>query len=273
MKKFEGILICTDLDGPLLKTDKTISKENLDAIEYFKAEGGYFTFITGRVPYISGEICEKIKPNAPFGCINGGGVYDHVKGEYVFLATVPHSVHSIVKAVAEALPEVGFQYDLADKIYFCRENDVMAKFRKNTGVPNLVRNFEDITEPIAKIILGTSDDDVIDRLISIVSNHPVREEVNCVRAEHDLYDIIPKGVNKGTALVQLAEHLGVDMSKTVAIGDYDNDIAMLSAAGVGVAVANATDGAKAVAEYITVSNNENAVARVISDIEEGRLKI
>ena len=46
MGKFDGILICTDLDGTLLKNDKSVSEENLRAIEYFKREGGRFTFVT-----------------------------------------------------------------------------------------------------------------------------------------------------------------------------------------------------------------------------------
>ena len=50
MGKFSGILLCTDLDGTLYRNDKTVSDENLDAIEYFKNKGGLFTFITGRVP-------------------------------------------------------------------------------------------------------------------------------------------------------------------------------------------------------------------------------
>ena len=48
---FEGVLICTDLDGTLLRNDKSISRENLDAIEYFKAQGGLFTIVTGRMPF------------------------------------------------------------------------------------------------------------------------------------------------------------------------------------------------------------------------------
>ena len=48
MGKFDGMLICTDLDGTLLRRDKTVSMENLEAIEHFKAEGGYFTFIIAR---------------------------------------------------------------------------------------------------------------------------------------------------------------------------------------------------------------------------------
>ena len=72
MKKFEGILICTDLDGTLINSSGNISQENLDAIEYFKANGGLFTFVSGRMPYFASDIYNAIKPNAPFGCINAG---------------------------------------------------------------------------------------------------------------------------------------------------------------------------------------------------------
>ena len=73
MKKFEGILFCTDLDGTLLRSDKTLSKRNLEAIEYFKSEGGLFTFVTGRMPCTALNLYNTVKPNAPIGCINGGG--------------------------------------------------------------------------------------------------------------------------------------------------------------------------------------------------------
>ena len=52
---FDGILICTDLDGTLLANDKSISDENLRAIEYFKENGGYFTFVTGRTPFYTAD--------------------------------------------------------------------------------------------------------------------------------------------------------------------------------------------------------------------------
>ena len=74
-----------DLDGTLLRKDKTISQENLSAIEYFKAEGGYFTFITGRMPYYAMHICDAIKPNVPIGSVNGGGVYDGKSKQYICL--------------------------------------------------------------------------------------------------------------------------------------------------------------------------------------------
>ena len=61
------------------------------------------------------------------------------------------------------------------------------------------------------------------------------------------------------------------MSRTVAIGDYNNDISMIKAAGVGIAVANAVEEAKAVADIVTVSNEEHAIAKIIEGIERGEI--
>ena len=154
MRKFEGILICTDLDGTLLRNDKSISTTNLDAIEYFKNEGGMFTFITGRPPYLAGDICDKVKPNAPFACFNGGGIYDHNNQEYLWKEVLSPSVMELVSYIDQKMPDMGFQVDLFDKIYYCKENSAMEEFRRRTNSPNLVRHYNDIDEPIAKIIFG-----------------------------------------------------------------------------------------------------------------------
>ena len=79
---FDGVLICTDLDGTLLKKDKSISDENKKAIEYFKNEGGYFTFVTGRMANFVKDVIHQVKPNAPIGCVNGGGLYDYENSKY-----------------------------------------------------------------------------------------------------------------------------------------------------------------------------------------------
>ena len=84
---------------------------------------------------------------------------------------------------------------------------------------------------------------------------------------------MPKDVNKGLAFSKLIEHFGIDKNKTLAIGDYDNDVGMLKAAKVGVAVANASESAKAAADFITVSNEESAIARLIYDLEAGKYGI
>ena len=87
------------------------------------------------------------------------------------------------------------------------------------------------------------------------------------------YEILPKGISKGDVLPRLCEHLQLSMDKTVTVGDYHNDVSMLRAAKAGVAVANACDEAKAAAKYVTVSNDQHAIAQIIRDIESGRIKL
>ena len=271
MKKFEGILICTDLDGTLLRKDKSISKETLDAIEYFKSEGGYFTFITGRLPYFVKNICDTVKPNAPFGCSNGGAIYDAEKMEYVSTVELSKEAMELVRAVDEAVEDIGIQVYTFDKIYFSRENSAMEHFRAVTGMPNIVKHYDEVTEPVAKIVFGDVREDAIQRTKKILDTHEKTEKFDYIRSEKTLYEILPKGVSKASVLPKLSEILGVKPSHVVTVGDYNNDVAMIRDAGVGIAVANATDEAKAVADYITVSNEEHAIAKIIYDIENKKI--
>lgn len=273
MKKFEGILICTDLDGTLLRNDTTISEENLKAIEYFKAEGGIFTFITGRMPFFVADIYETIKPNAPFGCINGGGIYDHRTQAYLWTQTLHPSSIELVEYADKHLAEIGIQINTFETIYFCKENAAMARFRELTGMPNTVRRYSEINEPIAKIVFGDENAENINRLKELLSVHPKAAEFDFIRSERTLYEILPKGISKGSVLPKLAQFLHIDMDKTIAVGDYNNDIDMLRASKIGIAVANACPEAKAAADHVTVSNEEHAIAKIISDIENGVLPI
>ena len=271
MGKFDGILICTDLDGTLYKNDKTVSLENAEAIDYFKREGGYFTFITGRMPYYAHTAYQAAKPNVPFGCVNGGGVYDGEAKEYVWKQPMSEGVEVLLGAIEGAFPAVGIQVCLFDNTYFAKENIVMREFRKITGLPNLICDYRNVTDPIAKIIFGTAVEDEIQALEKLLRAHPLSERFDFVRSEKTLFEILPKGVNKGLGLQKLSEYLGIDKKRTIAIGDYYNDIAMFDEAGVSIAVANACSAALAAADRISVSNEEHAIAKVIKDLENGEI--
>lgn len=271
MGKFQNIIICTDLDGTLLRNDKSISKKNLDAIAYFQREGGYFTFITGRMPFFCYDIYETLRPNAPVGCINGGGLFDYEADQYIWSTTLERESGELVDTALAALPSLGAQINLLDRIYFHKENVVMDWFRRVTGVPNLVKRWEEIEEDFAKIVFGIEHEEDIPRLIEVLKAHPKADRYDFIRSEKTLYEILPKGIHKGMALEHLCEHLGVPISRTIAIGDYNNDIGMIEMAGVGVAVANAKPEVKAVADFISTSNEENAIARVIEALDKGEI--
>ncbi len=270
MGKFDGILICTDLDGTLLRKDKSVSKENIDAIEYFKKEGGYFTFITGRMPYTSAKIYEMVKPNAPIGCINGGGVYDFEKDEYLWMEELPDDAIELVRYIEKEIPDIGVQVNTAGTIYFTKDNPAMVRFRELTGAPYITCKYDEIKEPVAKMIFAHLEDEKVLKVAELLDSHPKGKMFDFIRSERTLYEILPKGISKAIALSKLAEILNVD--KTVAVGDYNNDVTMIKAANVGVAVSNACQEAKAVADVITVNHEEHAIAKIIQDIDSGKIK-
>ena len=273
MGKFDGILFCTDLDGTIYKNDKTISKRNKDAIEYFKSEGGRFTFITGRLPYYTGYAYNSINPNAPFGCINGGGVYDGESKRYIWTQELSHEALELVKHIDESFSEVGVQICCFDKTYFAVENSTTIRFREITGLPALFCDYRTFTEPIAKIIFCTDDGEKMSAIQKALTGHEMAYMFDFVRSERTLYEIVPKGMHKGVSLKKLAEHLNIDIKRTIAIGDYDNDVEMLRAAGCGIAVANASESAMKAARFVTVSNEDDAIAAVIQSLEMGEYGI
>ena len=270
MGRFDGILICTDLDGTLYKNDKTISEENRATIEYFKSEGGKFTFITGRLPYYSTDAYNAVRPNVPYGCINGGGIYDGEKQEYVWTMDTPHAVLELVRYIDEHIPDVGIQICGFYKTYFAKDNSATVRFRNRTGVPYCACDYRNFTEPIAKIVLCSEEEEKILRIKSMLKEHPDSDRFDFIRSERTFFEILPKGVNKGLAVKRLANYLNIDVKRTIAVGDYDNDASMLRAAGCGIAVSNASPAALAAADLVTVSNEENAIARIIEGLKNGK---
>lgn len=273
MKKFSGMLFCTDLDGTLYSDDKTVSAENLAAIEYFKSQGGLFTFITGRVPLTAGAVCRTIRPNAPYGCLNGGGIYDPESQAYLWYETLSANVLDLVRAVDRNLPDVGIQFNTPDSICFVKENDAMQGFRSAMSTPPLFCRCEMPSTPLLKIVFAHFNNDRILALADLLHSHPLSQHFDFIRSEHHLYEILPKGVSKGNVLLKMAALLNIDPANTIAVGDYDNDISMLRAAGLSFAVSNAIPAAKAAAQQLTVSNNEHAIAAIISRLDRDPNKL
>ena len=271
MKEFEGILITTDLDGTLLRDDKTISKENLDAIEYFKENGGKFTFITGRPVVIVGDLYNRVKPNAPIGCFNGGGIYDMVKSEYLWKVELPREALALVEHVDKVFPQMSIQVCGFENSYFCKMNSSMIKHLITGGFPDIRCHYSEIQEPVAKVLFADEQEENLFKLRDILNAHPEAYKYDFIRSDPEYYEILPKGMSKGLLVTKLAEILGIDKNKTIAIGDNDNDASMLKSAAVGIAVANASKAAKEAADIITVSNNENALAKIINDLQTGKI--
>lgn len=271
MGKFDGILLCTDLDGTLFSQDGSLSEENRRAIEYFKSEGGAFTFITGRPPLTAGRAIELAKPNVPIGCFNGGGIYDHIRGEYVFLHELDAKARDLADEVYANIPEVAIHFYTPRQTYFARVNESSDRYSRVTGLEFPRAHYRDIDEPIIKMVFASLSGEVIEKTMKFLLSHPLSERFDFIRSEFAFFEMIPKGVDKGQLLYKLSRHLGIERKRTIAAGDYNNDISMVKAAGVGIAVENAVDELKAVADIITVGCDEHAIREIVRMLDDGRL--
>ena len=265
MKKFEGILLATDLDGTLLRADKSVSEENKKAIEYFKSEGGMFTFITGRTPAAVQALCRLLSPNAPIGCMNGAGIYDYGADKMLWSITLPDTVKEIVGDIDRAFPNTGIEVITEKHIIFHKQNAFTEKHIRDESLPVVIGHYNEVTDPIVKILFADSPT-TLDELSRTVLAHPRISEFAPIRSDHIYYEILPLGISKATIVGKLPELLGDRLKKISAVGDNDNDAEMLKVADVGYAVSNASAAAKASADIVTVSNEENAIAKIIYEL-------
>lgn len=270
MGKFDGILLGSDLDGTLLRHDKSLSQENKKAIEYFKSEGGIFTFFTGRLPVGAIPVLEMIMPNAPYGCMNGAGIADAKSGKYLWSMTLSDEFREILEYVEKEHPYAGIEL-ATDKIYFYKQSNEVLKHMRDEKLPELPCDYRTFDEPVCKILFGVQQD-LMEAFMEDVCRQPKACFFDFIRSDKIYFEILPKGASKGDVLLRIAEMVGVDKSRTVAVGDNDNDVSMLEAAGIGIAVSNASKKAAKAADYITVSNEEHAIAKIIEDIENGVYK-
>ncbi len=272
MGKFDGILIATDLDGTLLRRDKSVSSENRKALEYFMSEGGTFTFMTGRMPFAVPAILEKVSVNAPIGCGNGLAIYDTQRDEILWKTCVDSSVLDVARFVEKNFDNIGIEITMHDKILCVRTNDSVLKHLSDERLEHIECTLDGFDGEIAKLLFAAPSDE-LPPMIEELEKTDFGEKYLLLRSDITYYEILPLGVGKGPLLVRLAEMLNIPMRCTIALGDNDNDASMLSAAGLGIAVANASETALRASDMVTVSNEEHALAKTIYDIENGLICI
>lgn len=265
-------LIAFDLDGTLLTTEKELTDENKAALERAAEAGIVLVPATGR---FFGAIPENVRSQPWFRyyvTINGAGVYDAQEGRTLLRAEIPWRRAVEVMEYLDGLPVVydcymddwGWMtralYDRVEDFAPNRHSLAMLRdFRR--PVPELKAHLAQVGHDVQKIQLFFRDPELRLRSmeemklrfpdLAVTSSIPRNVELNSLEAQ------------KGVALLRLAERLGIDRAETVAFGDDLNDVSMLQAAGIGVAMANAGPEARAAADVITDSCDESGVGRAI----------
>ncbi len=269
MDKLNYKLIISDYDGTLLPTNLIISENTKDAINRYIEAGGVFAVSTGRMLKAILSNVRALGLNGLVSSYGGATIADIQTGEYV---------RNEKMAYQKVLPLIQFLEQLQVRTnYYCDDN-----FYTNTPKDDsFLTLYEQITGVTGVKIEGTLSQYVIENGIScqklacLVPKHCMDEVFNtlCEKFGNEfdvtcsasvLIEIYQKGINKGSTLRYLANHYGIDISKTIAIGDNLNDLPMLVEAGLGVAVGNGVYALKERADFIAPTNDEEGVAYVIN---------
>ncbi|MCZ8511341.1 Cof-type HAD-IIB family hydrolase [Paenibacillus filicis] len=265
---FSGYLLVTDMDGTLLGADKSISPDNLAAIERFTAQGGRFTLATGRIASSVRRYAEQLPLGAPAILCNGAMIYDFASGETVWERMLPVSdAEGIIQRMLSLYPQIGVEiYPKGwDVPFFRNENEVtqrherMEKFRRRADSAP--------AEPWIKVLFAW-EPARLDAITPHLQELTGSAEVEWIRSDDKYLELLAKDSTKGHALEALTRRLGMDPAKSIAMGDHLNDLEMIRRAGVGVAVANAHPELRAAAGHHAKHHEEHAVADVIEWLEQ-----
>ncbi|MBQ8301627.1 MAG: HAD family phosphatase [Clostridia bacterium] len=265
MGKFSGYLIVSDMDATLLCDNHTVSEKNRQAIEYFIGNGGYFTVATGRMVDAVKSYLKQMNINAPAVLHNGAKIYDFEKDTALFEKFIEEDRKQAIKRVYDELPEIGLEVYSDELVYVYRKCEETKRFltRDYEVIYNLPDEVWD--KPWIKVLL-IGDKELLDKYEPIYREH--YDSGYAVRSGSKFLDVVANGVSKGKGVERLIELLGLSQDKVIAGGDNMNDISMLEAAGISYAVENAEESTKQSADYIAPSNNDDAIAFIIENLEK-----
>ncbi|MBQ8508477.1 MAG: HAD family hydrolase [Clostridia bacterium] len=245
-------LIITDLDNTLLRSDKSISEYTVNVFEKCRTQGYLVAFATARAENAITRFVEAIKPHI---IVSNGGATINVNGEIIYRNPMEQDdVATIVKMCRQFTNDAGLITVECDEGYYCNfvpsDPDRYAAFTYS--------NFENFRIPAYKITSELENDEWVEEISRVCPDCTV---INFTGEKWRRF--AARNSDKETALKILADHIGIDMIDIIAFGDDTNDLGMLKLAGTSVAVSNAIDEVKAVADYITDNNDRDGVAKFL----------
>ena len=262
------VVLLSDMDGTLLSTDKRITDSDRRAIEHFRELGGRFSVATGRTVQSCEQFLSILPLDYPIIMYKGAAIHDYKSGKTLYTPPLPLKARSYVEELLELMPEAGGEVLKAEGTYVFRNTDYQQLHTRLCGIEPYYKKLEEIEEGgWLKVLFAMSPEDV--ECMELLVKKLGYGDVDFVKSSEIFYEMLPKGVSKGSALAEYRKLSGMEDCTFVAVGDFDNDIEMIVEADLGACPANAEDSVKAKADLIlTRTNDEGAVSELIEYIIE-----
>ncbi len=264
----------TDFDGTLFSDNFEVSKKDIAAIDDYVKRGGKFFISTGRLfnsiyPYLKAM---NVKSDM-IVVSQGAEVYDVNTKQPLFRELISLDLASrIISYIYDYMkinPQITAMLYIDDEVYFL---DRLPEYReafcnilkiKPHILDCTLQEFLDKVQKKPSKILIMTEEAHIKEFIEGGEKALNGDAVFC-ESRKFLIEIMPKEINKGTAVEYVAKHYGIDMDDVICVGDSDNDLSMIKVAGLGVATQNALERVKVHAKYIAPSCNDSPIADIIN---------
>lgn len=264
-------MIAMDMDGTLLTTDKKVSKYSKAVLQRASDMGVKLVVCTGRIFKSAKSFAKIIGTKAPIVASNGAYIREKDRDEVIY--SKPLKRNEIYKII-----DISKEYDFCPQVftsdtifseklihsaksYTIWNESLLEKDRINIHITDDIYSIIDENlGGILKVFVVSNEED---KLLSFRKDLKSYGDFSIVSSFKNNAEIMSEGISKGNAVNILAEYFNIPKDEVVCFGDGENDISMIKYAGLGIAMNNAIDELKEIADYITDTNDNDGVAKAI----------
>ena len=263
-------LVISDIDGTILDRDHQLDSRLKENLAILARQGIPFCLASARSPLGIRPIQEALGLDAPLVAYNGALIGQWQEGEFRVLQEIPivaADVVALIGLIEQSFPAVSIGLYAGKDWHVAQRNQWVELEASITGETPLVTDFEAFLaqKPVVHKFLLIGEEADIAQLLAFLQEQDF-PETSFYLSKANYLEITHRSVSKGHALALLAQMQGLSMEETLAFGDHFNDLSMLEAAGVGVAMGNAPQAVQEAADEVTADNHHNGVSLYLEQI-------
>ena len=255
-------LVLSDVDGTLVRSDKTLTARSVEAVHALHDEGIHFAITSGRPPRGMEMLVEPLALHAPLAAFNGGLVVEP-RMQVLQRRSVPeHVVLPVIELLESRELDV---WVYRDGDWLVRDPDGAHVAREAGTVrfqPTVVERLDDVEDGVTKIV-GVSDE--YERVAGVAEETRAAfgDDVSASRSQPYYLDVTHPDANKGAVVAFLSQRYGIPEEEIATIGDMPNDVLMFAHSGLSVAMGNADREVQRAARHVTTTNDEDGFAHAV----------
>ncbi len=257
-------LVAADMDGTLLTDNKEITARTADTLRRLKQSGIEFCLCSGRPKVAMERYIQQLGFDVQLITYNGAEVIPSGSTEPIYTNTLDITAAEELFYLGMQLCGSAVAWE-SNRLIVGEYNEAVRQYNKLSNAKATLASDVDFRSLKLRKVLWIGSDPIVTEKLRIEMGERYRGVFNAATSNPIFLEFVNHDVSKGIALTRLCEHLNIDISESCAFGDGYNDIDMLKTAGVSVAMDNAVDEIKNLCDAVTLTNEQDGVAKYIED--------